>query len=152
MHLNSTDFLFSVTENLLANGVKMTDWYVRLEVGRRQNSSNCLEGEFCCAKHTSRPLTHQFQVCRSLGKHTVRPHCYSSKTLYNGPQWRVVGSGGAGGERSGAASNSRHSFQARMHSTFPGSPQQLPRRSRRLCGTTSSASSCTIRSKLGGYR
>lgn len=81
-------------ENHLAKDVKMTDWYALLEAGRKQNSSNCLEGKLYLARYSPLLLTYQFQICRGLGEHTVRSHCYCSKALHNGPQQRVVGLGG----------------------------------------------------------
>jgi hypothetical protein len=43
---NFTDSFNSVTGNRLAKDVKTTDWYAQPEVGRRQSSSNYLEGRF----------------------------------------------------------------------------------------------------------
>jgi hypothetical protein len=86
-------------ESPLANVVKMTDWFAQLEAEKRLSSSNCLEGEsptpysllsVATTKRTARTgtdvLMQSHQICRSVGKYTVRTHRNRSEALHDGPQ------------------------------------------------------------------
>jgi hypothetical protein len=46
LYSNIAEFFNSVTVNRLAKDVKTTDWYAQPEVGKRQSSSNYLEGKY----------------------------------------------------------------------------------------------------------